>query len=130
MSSRYEDLGKLIIRLMLGAVMLPHGIAKLTDNFASVSGMLEAQGLPGALAYGVVLGEIVGPVLLIVGFYGRIGAALIAINMLAAIALAHRTELLHLNQFGGWALEYQGLLLATAVGLLLIGPGRFGINTR
>jgi hypothetical protein len=55
--------------------------------------------------------------------HGRIGAALIAINMLAAIALAHRTELLHMNQFGGWALEYQGLLLATAVGLLLIGPG-------
>ena len=74
--------------------------------------------------------NIVGPILLIVGFHARIGAALVALNMLVAIALAHMGELATLNDQGGWALELQGLFLFTAVALVLMGPGRYSINQR
>jgi putative oxidoreductase len=87
-------------------------------------------GLPAFFAYGVYVGEVVAPLLLLVGWYSRIGAALIAINMLFAIGLVHGAELFTLNQGGGWALELQGMFLFTAIAIALIGPGRFAINSR
>jgi putative oxidoreductase len=89
-----------------------------------------AHGLPAFSAYGVYLGEVVGPVLLIAGYYARIGAGLIAINMVVAILLAHAGDLFSLTGHGGWRLELQGMYLVTAVVLVLTGPGRFSINRR
>jgi putative oxidoreductase len=76
------------------------------------------------------VGEIVGPLLLIIGWFARIGAALIAINMIFAIAIAHSADLFKLGEQGGWALELQGMYLMTAIALALMGPGRFSINQR
>lgn len=44
--------------------------------------------------------------------------------------LAHRGEFFRLTQHGGWQLELQGMFLATAVALVLLGPGRFAVNRR
>lgn len=128
--ARLDDSGKLIIRLTLGVVVLLHGIAKLTGGVGGIQGMLAGAGLPEALAWGAYLGEVLGPLLLIVGFYARIGAALIAINMLMAVALAHMGQVFLLNDQGGWAIELQALMLFTAVGLIFTGPGRYAINNR
>jgi putative oxidoreductase len=69
--------------------------------------------------------------MLIAGFYARIGALLVAINMLFAFALVHMGELTHLSpQTGGWALELQGMFLFTAIALALLGPGRYSVNGR
>ena len=125
-----NDTGKLVLRLTLGILILLHGLAKLMGGTAGIVGMVEGAGLPGFLGYAVLLGEVVGPILLIVGFHARIGAALIALNMLVAIALAHMGELATLNDQGGWALELQGMFLFTAVALVLMGPGRYSINQR
>jgi putative oxidoreductase len=124
------DLGRLLLRITLGVCMLLHGIAKLQGGVDGIAQGLTAMGLPGFIAYGVYLGEIVGPVLLIVGWYSRIGAALIAINMVFAIAIAHSADLFKLGEQGGWALELQGMYLMTAIALALMGPGRFAINER
>ena len=122
------DLGKLVLRLALGVLVLLHGVAKLRGGLDPIEGMVTAQGLPGVLAYGALLGEVLGPLLLIAGFYGRIGAALIAINMLFAVALAHVGQLGQLNEQGGWALELQGMFLFSAIALVLLGPGRYSVN--
>ncbi len=123
-----HDLGKLILRLALGLLILLHGIGKLRGGVAPIEQMLAAHGLPTYLAWGALIGEVLGPILLIVGFYARIGAALIAINMLTAFALAHVAQLGQLNQQGGWALELQGMFLFTAIALVLLGPGRYSVN--
>lgn len=125
-----SDLGKLILRLTLGALVLLHGIAKLKGGVSGIEGMVAAYGLPSVLAYGVLIGEVLGPLLLIAGFYARVGALLIVINMLFAIALAHTGQLGLLNDQGGWALELQGMFLGAALALALLGPGRYGINGR
>ncbi len=130
MHNDLNDTGKLILRLTLGILILLHGIAKLTHGIEPIEGMVTGMGMPAFVAYGVYVGEVVGPLLLIIGFYARIGAALIAINMLFAIALAHTGELTSLTQTGGWALELQGMFLFTAIALMVMGPGRFGVNQR
>lgn len=127
-SGPLEDVGKLILRLSLGVLVLLHGLAKVSGGIASIAGMVSSAGLPESLAYGVYLGEVVGPILLILGFYARVGAVLIAANMLFAIGLAHLGELSQFTQTGGWALELQGMFLFTAVALVLTGPGRIGLR--
>jgi putative oxidoreductase len=125
-----HDLGKLILRLALGVLVLLHGIAKLKGGVEPIAGMLESHGVPGVFAWAALIGEVLGPLLVIVGFHARIGAVLIAINMLVAFALAHMGQLGQLNEQGGWALELQGMFLFTAIAIALIGPGRFSLNQR
>lgn len=125
-----ESAGKLILRLVLGVLILLHGIAKLQSGVGGIAGMLTASGLPAFIAYGVYITEVLAPLMVIFGWYSRIGAALIAINMLFAVGLAHRADLLSLTSNGGWALELQGMYLFTAIALVLLGPGRYSINGR
>jgi putative oxidoreductase len=125
-----SDLGKLILRIALGVLVLLHGIAKLKGGVGPIEGMVTAHGWPAYIAYGALVGEVVGPLLLLAGFYARIGAALIAINMLFAFALVHLGQLGQFTDQGGWALELQGMYLATALALTLLGPGRYSANSR
>lgn len=125
-----ESIGKLILRLTLGGLILFHGAAKLMGGVSGLSGMVTAAGLPSFIVYGVYVGEVIAPILVLLGWYSRIGAALIAVNMLFAMGLAHRSEFFTLGQSGGWALELQGMFLFTALALALLGPGRFSLNGR
>ena len=125
-----DDLGKLLLRLTLGILMLLHGIAKLRYGVSGIEGMVTSHGLPGFLAYGVFVGEVIAPLLVISGFYSRIGGLIIAFNMIVAIALAHSAQLFDIGKQGGWALELQGFFLFTALAVALIGPGKFAINRR
>lgn len=125
-----DEIGKLILRLSLGILILLHGIAKVAGGIGPIEGMLQSIGLPAVMAIGVYLGEIAGPIFLLIGWYARIGAGLIAINMLFALLLAHSNEFFTLNPHGGWAVELQGMFLFTALALILTGPGRLSINNR
>ena len=123
-----HDAGKLLLRLSLGIMILLHGLAKVSGGVGGILGMLQGVGLPATLAYGAYIGEVLAPLLVILGFYARLGAALIVVNMLFAIYLAHRDDVFVLTKQGGWALELQGMFLFTALALALIGPGRYGVN--
>lgn len=125
-----DDAGKLVLRLTLGLLMLLHGIAKLRTGVSGIEGMLEGNGLPGFIAYGVYVGEVLAPLMLILGFHARTGAVLIAVNMLFAIGLAHLGDLASLSRTGGWAIELQAFFLFNAVAVALLGPGRYAINRR
>ena len=125
-----QDGGKLLLRLLLGGVILLHGTAKLAHGADFILGMVEAHGLPRILGYLVYVGEVVAPVLLIVGLWTRLVAVIVAINMVVALYLVHINQLLSLNQQGGWAIELQAMFLFTAVAIALLGPGRYAINQR
>ena len=130
MTRTNADLGRLLLRITLGVAVLLHGIAKIQGGIEGIAQGVTSIGLPGFVAYGVYVGEVVAPLLLILGFYSRIGAVLLAINMVFAIAIAHRADVLRIGESGGWAIELQGMYLVTAIALALMGPGRFSINDR
>lgn len=105
--SRFDNIGKLIVRMMVGVLMLLQGLHKILNpgSLDSIRNMLASISLPSLLAYGVYLGEVVGALMVILGIYSRIGGLLIASNMLFALALAHRAQIFTLTNMGGWALE-------------------------
>ena len=123
--STSDDTGKLVLRLALGILILLHGISKISNGIGSIIGMVTANGLPAGFAYGVYIGEVVAPVLVIIGALTRPAALIIAINMVVAIALAHIGQLASLGKSGGWALELQGMFLFGAIALVFLGAGRF-----
>lgn len=125
-----NDLAKLLLRVALGALIGLHGIAKLRGGVDPIEGMLQSHGVPGVFAYAVYIGEVVAPLMLVLGFHARIGAVLVAVNMLVAVFLAHMGQLQQFNAQGGWALELQGMFVAAAVAIALIGPGRYSANGR
>jgi len=129
-SELYEDLSRLVLRLSLGGMMLFHGVAKLGDGGALhwIGNQLGDLGLPSVLAYGVYVGEIVAPLMIIAGVYCRIGAAIVVVNMLFAVGLVHTAELLTLNEHGGYALELHVFYTFVAVALALMGSGRFAVK--
>ena len=130
MNQTHQDLGKFVLRVTLGLLVLLHGIAKITGGIDPIVGMVQGAGLPAFFAYGAYIGEVVAPVLLIVGFQTRIAAILVAINMLFALGLAHADQLFTLNQGGAWALELQGMFLFTAIAIALLGGGRFSLDRK
>ncbi|GAB3336767.1 DoxX family protein [Marilutibacter aestuarii] len=125
-----HDIGKLVLRVTLGLLVLLHGVAKLKGGMGGIVGLVESHGLPGVLAYGVLVGEVLAPLMLVIGYHARIGAVLVALNMVFAIVLVHMGQLGDLNRQGGWALELQAMFLSAAVALALLGPGRFSANQR
>jgi putative oxidoreductase len=124
------DAALLVLRLALGILVLLHGISKLPPPPEFIIGTLAKAGMPSVLAYGVYLGEIVGPLLIIVGVWTRLGALLIVANMVVALLIAHTGDLFHLNKQGGYALELQAMYLFTAVALAFAGAGRFSVGGR
>ncbi len=121
------DLGKLVLRSTLAILILFHGISKLTGGIDFITGMVANLGLPPALGYLVFVGEVIAPLLVLFGIWTRAGAAIIAINMVVAIVLVHTGELLTMGKSGGWALELQGMFLAAAIAVMLLGAGRYSI---
>ncbi|HYP86087.1 DoxX family protein [Variovorax sp.] len=125
---RSDDTGKLVLRVVLGVLILLHGISKISSGVGGIAGMLSSHGLPGALAYLVYIGEVLAPVLLIAGIYTRPAAWIVVINMLVALWLVHTKDLFALGKNGGWALELQGMFLFAAVAVAFLGAGRFSVG--
>ena len=125
-----EAVAKLILRLTIGILMLLHGIAKIMnpDTLEFISQNLSDIGLFPQLAYAVYLGEVIAPLMIIIGYYVRVGALLVVINMVFAILLVHSSQLLQLTSHGGWQLELQGLYLFGALAIMLLGSGRYAVR--
>src|SRR5689334_6284904 len=88
-----SDLGRLVLRVTLGVLILFHGVAKLQGGLGVVTGMVAKTGLPAEFGYAVLAGELVAPILLIVGAWTRAAALLVVINMIVAVLLVHTSQL-------------------------------------
>ena len=125
----WDDWGKLVLRLAVGGLLLFHGISKATNGIGWMAGPLSAVGLPAFVGYGAYVGEIVAPILAVVGKFSRIAGLVIAFNMLMAIVLVLRNRVFSINpQGGGWAIELEMLFLLGGVAIALLGSGRYALS--
>lgn len=129
-----DDLGKLVLRLSVGGMLLTHGISKIQtfeSTLAWIQGVVAALGLPAFLAYGVFLGEVIAPALLILGILPRLSSLAIMATMVVAV-LSHTTgenapALFSLGGYGGWNFELQGLYLFGALAIFIMGSGKIAL---
>ena len=122
------DFGLLLLRIVIGGLMLFHGVAKLS-NLDGIKNMLTEAGLPTMMAYGVYITELIAPVLIIIGFKIRLASLVFFFGMIAALALAHSEDLFAISKTGG--LEIELLLLYAFGGLVFFftGSGRYAVTT-
>jgi len=125
-----DAMGKLVLRLTIAILMLFHGVAKILHpgSLEFIGSSLAAIGMPPVVAYGVYVGEVVAPLMVLFGFHCRIGGLLIVVNMIFAIMLAHSGDIFSLTKHGGWALELQGFYLFGGLAIALLGSGKYAIK--
>ena len=126
--STLDDLAKLLLRLTLGVLIVFHGWAKIKGGTGGIEAMLAMRGWPTFIAWGVYVGEVVAPLLLMLGVYTRAAAAVVAINMVVAVLLAHSGHFADFTSTGGWRLELQAMFLIASIVVAMLGAGRYAIG--
>lgn len=123
-----NDTAKLALRVSIGILMLFHGIHKIINGVGGVEDMILSVGLPAFFAWGVFIGEILAPIMLIIGFKTKIAASLMAATMITAIVLVSKGSLFKLDATGGWIIELPVLYLIASINILFIGGGKFSMD--
>lgn len=128
MKNNYE-LGLLIIRVVLGASFLTHGIMKFSAGISGTVGWFSSIGLPGFLAYVIAIIEVAGGIAMILGIGTRIVAALFALVMLGAIFMVKISVGFAGNgQMAGWELDLA--FLTMSVVLFINGSEKFALLSK
>lgn len=121
------DAAKLILRVMFGGLMLFHGVAKVKHGIDPVVGLLESHHLPGFIGWGVYIGEVLAPLMLILGLMPRYAAAVFTFTMLLATYLVMDGKVFALTPQGAWALELQALYLCGGFCMMFLGSGKYTV---
>ena len=123
-----DDLGKFILRVTVAGLLLFHGLSKVQNGIGFVEQMVVENGLPVILAYGVYIGEVVAPLLIIVGFWSRPAALIVAFDLAGAILMAKPTDVTKVTPGGAWGVEVEMFFILTALAIACLGAGRIAIG--
>ncbi len=127
MSDFKLNLGKLVVRVTVGGLLLFHGVSKLSHGVAWMAGPLHAYHLPFFIAYGVYIGEVVAPILVFFGILTRLSGLVISFDLLMAFVLVSHARFLTLGPAGGWGLELDAFYFLSGVAVFLLGAGKFSL---
>lgn len=120
----------LILRLALGIVILPHGYQKIT-NFNDLIEILSTHyHLPVFIAVLVILIEFFSSIMLLLGVFTRVNAALLAIVLFGA-AFYHMQHGFFMNWFGnqeGEGIQFSVLFVLSALALVVTGAGSLSVD--
>ncbi len=109
------------LRSALGVIFIVHGIGKFNPGFTN---FLSNLGIPAEMQIPIALAELVPGILLIVGVLSRLSSSLIVIIMLGAIFLVKGAQSLT----GDRGVEIDVILLASALVIMIVGPGRISLS--
>ncbi|WON77244.1 DoxX family protein [Serratia sp. UGAL515B_01] len=121
------DLGKLILRLAFSIMMMFHGWHKLIDGIENIQGMLAQHSLPGFIGYGVFIGELVAPLLMVLGILTRPAALVFSFTMLVAYLLIDPGKVLMLTPVGAWGAEDIAVYFFAGLAIAFLGSGRYSV---
>ena len=124
------DIGLFLLRITIAFTMLVYGITKIINGVSLIGDLLNSLGLPTFLSYGVYLGEVLAPVLIILGFRTRLAGLVFAINCLIAILMVQVPNFFNLNEFGGWYVGPIVIYFIFGIAMFFTGAGNIAISTR
>jgi putative oxidoreductase len=127
LTARY---GLVILRVVLGIAILVHGWSKLSGGVGNVAGFFGTLGIPapGLMAWVVTIVELVGGILLVVGFLSQIAGILITLDMLGAILFAYLLRGAPFIEKGAITWEKEAIFAAAALCIALAGPGAWSVD--
>ena len=131
-----DDTAMLALRLFLGLVFFPHGMQKVFgwfggNGFSASMDMFTKGGVPAALAFLAIMAESLGAVALIAGFFTRIAALGIAVNMIICALGNHVKNGFFMNWMGtqkGEGFEYHLLVVGISAALIISGGGKWSLD--
>jgi putative oxidoreductase len=129
MNTNLDDTGKLLLRIAVGGLLLMHGVYKVQNGIGFVTDSVVRNGLPAFFAYGVYVGEVVAPVLVLMGLLTRAAGLVIALDMIGAIFLARSADIGTTRPGGAWAIEAEMLFLLGGLAIACLGGGKFALGT-
>jgi len=127
----------LILRLLLGVVMFPHGAQKVLGWWGgfglsgTVAGFTQHMGIPLVFAWLAIAAEFLGSLGLVFGLLTRVAAFGIAVNMVVAVVMVHMKNGFFMNWMGnqkGEGFEYHLLAIAAALVLMIDGAGAASLD--
>ena len=78
----------LVARILISALFLLNGVFKIS-NYESTIEWMEGFGIPGVLIIPAIILEIVGPILIILGYKAKIAAGLLSLFCIATAVIFH-----------------------------------------
>jgi putative oxidoreductase len=127
MENKYE-VSTLILRIVLGISFFVHGLAKFQGGIENTVGWFDSIGLPGFLAYGVALVEVVGGIALILGLFTRIVSFIFVLLMVGAvIKVKLAAGFLGNGQSAGYELDLA--FMAMAVSIAITGSKAYALDS-
>ena len=125
--ARFAKYGMLPLRIVVGLVFLMHGAQKLfvfgLGGTTDVMGKLGLP-LPALCAMIVIVVELLGGLMILLGLFTRVAGALLAFEMLIAILVARLTG----GFFAPYGYEFELTLLGASLTFALNGPGRMSLE--
>ena len=82
------NISDLLARILISALFLINGIFKIT-NYDGTLDWMEGYGMPGVLLIPAIILEILGPILIIIGYQTKITAAFLSLFCLATAVIFH-----------------------------------------
>ena len=82
------NIADLVGRILISALFLLNGIFKI-NNYDGTIGWMESFGMPGILLIPAIILEIVGPVLVIIGYKTKLAAGLLSLFCIATAVIFH-----------------------------------------
>ncbi len=113
----HKAMGLLLIRLAAGWVFINHGWMKL-QNLSGADSFFTGLGLPPGTAMFIAAIEVIGGIMLALGVAPRLAGVVLGIEMVVAMFLVG---------IPGGSYELEALLAATALGIFMIGAGRYSL---
>jgi putative oxidoreductase len=127
---RLGDLGKLVLRVSVAVLILLHGIAKIRHGLGDVADAMVRLHLPIWVGNLIYVGEVLAPLMMIVGSWTRPAAAMVAATMLVALVAGHPREVFAMTNHGGLLLEVQWMFMLAAAASAMLGAGRYSLGGR
>ena len=115
-----KDVTFMGIRSVVGVIFILHGVEKFNPGFVN---FISSLGLPPEMQIPIALAEVVPGILMILGIFTRFSASLLSIVMIGAIFLVKGAQ----NITGEKAVEFDLILLAVSLLIIVAGPGRISI---
>ena len=116
--------GVLLLRVLTGVLFIVHGLTKLfLVTPAGTAGYFASLGLPGFLGYLVMILELVGGVVLVLGIYTRPLAIVFGLELLGAALFGHVKNGFSFAAPNGGGWEYPVFWALVMFAIALLGDG-------